>query len=557
MIDVTCTYGSPKCKGRGKAKLLDVVRKVATEGKLNVEFDHTGRTWKAIRDNGPWYDSAIGDWFNFDLDANGGLIRSIIDRDSAKCHKDWKNDLHNYFKELGGDDNEEYVRAQPPSPRGPQKQTTLGPLLRQVYVQQVLRKHRRQIQITAIIISRRACMAEPYTYTSAIRSSKGCHSLAGPRYASRAYDENRPHTSVEDRPKCYFILEIPVEVLDVNATSAGVFATSYFPSFFISSSFENLISFSCNLFFPSIAKSSSFVAEGEDEIGEADVKFIGFGYLEKNQTSKLKVKEVKSWRERFGILNGIEIQDLNSIKRVTSPREGWLALYELSLLWGMRFLCQRARVEIEPSVEDLCCLYSLKQISLSKGWFILAQRKRNKISFEKVTPQVCNRLTKLQATSYVAVTPRVAVRTRSASAVAIMFASKLKKEFLSHAEVIEKMGDAKSLVVKGKGKAGDLGNPFVIGLRLFIRADLDCLYSEPLRELVDSFYSGSVKHGFVVSYRCAQIEELVVEKDRVIVELRMKLSTEEKVVRTSKRSLWIVKRPRRPRASILSSLRKR
>ena len=51
---------APKCKVRGKAKLLDVAKKVATEGKLNVEFDHTGHTWTAIGDNGPWYDSAIG-----------------------------------------------------------------------------------------------------------------------------------------------------------------------------------------------------------------------------------------------------------------------------------------------------------------------------------------------------------------------------------------------------------------------------------------------------------------------------------------------------------------
>ena len=43
-IDVTCTYGSPKCKGRGKTKLLDVVRKVGTEGKLNIEFDHIYRS---------------------------------------------------------------------------------------------------------------------------------------------------------------------------------------------------------------------------------------------------------------------------------------------------------------------------------------------------------------------------------------------------------------------------------------------------------------------------------------------------------------------------------
>ncbi|GMN70116.1 hypothetical protein TIFTF001_039164 [Ficus carica] len=127
----------------GLAKLLDVTWKVALEGKLNVQFDHNSQTWNAIGDNGPWYDSVIGVhtrdalepfhniwkqvdadskklilnrmttiiseyyWFNFDLDANGGLIRSIIDRDCTKCYKDWKNDLHNYFKDLGGADNED------------------------------------------------------------------------------------------------------------------------------------------------------------------------------------------------------------------------------------------------------------------------------------------------------------------------------------------------------------------------------------------------------------------------------------------------------------------
>ena len=50
---------APKRKSRGKAKLLDVARKMATEGRLNVKFDHAGQTWKAIGDNGPWYDSAI------------------------------------------------------------------------------------------------------------------------------------------------------------------------------------------------------------------------------------------------------------------------------------------------------------------------------------------------------------------------------------------------------------------------------------------------------------------------------------------------------------------
>ena len=44
---------TPKHKSRGKAKFTDVAKKVAIEGKLNIEFDHTDQTWKAIGDNGP------------------------------------------------------------------------------------------------------------------------------------------------------------------------------------------------------------------------------------------------------------------------------------------------------------------------------------------------------------------------------------------------------------------------------------------------------------------------------------------------------------------------
>ncbi|GMN65239.1 hypothetical protein TIFTF001_034305 [Ficus carica] len=51
---------APKYKGREKVKLLGVARKVPPKGKLNVEFDHAGQTWKAIGDNSPWYDSTIG-----------------------------------------------------------------------------------------------------------------------------------------------------------------------------------------------------------------------------------------------------------------------------------------------------------------------------------------------------------------------------------------------------------------------------------------------------------------------------------------------------------------
>lgn len=43
--------------------------------------------------------------------------------------------------------------------------------------------------------------------------------------------------------------------------------------------------------------------------------------------------------------------------------------------------------------------------------------------------------------------------------------------------------------------------------------------------------------GLLVSYRCAQIEKLVVKKDQEIDELRTKLLTEEKAVKDLKKKL--------------------
>ena len=37
----------------------------------------------------------------------------MVDREAAKCYKDWKSDLHDYFKDLGGVQNESAVRAHP------------------------------------------------------------------------------------------------------------------------------------------------------------------------------------------------------------------------------------------------------------------------------------------------------------------------------------------------------------------------------------------------------------------------------------------------------------
>lgn len=45
-------------------------------------------------------------------------------------------------------------------------------------------------------------------------------------------------------------------------------------------------------------------------------------------------------------------------------------------------------------------------------------------------------------------------------------APKVKKEYLSHAKVMENMGSAKSLAFRGKSKAGDLGKLVVEPIEL-------------------------------------------------------------------------------------------
>ena len=67
--------------------MLDVTRKVATEGRLNVKFDHTNQTWKAFRDNGPWY-SAIGVHTRDALEPFHDTWKQV-DGDSKKLIQDW------------------------------------------------------------------------------------------------------------------------------------------------------------------------------------------------------------------------------------------------------------------------------------------------------------------------------------------------------------------------------------------------------------------------------------------------------------------------------------
>jgi len=41
------------------------------------------------------------DWFNVDYNYKNGILRSVVDREAAKCYKDWKSSLHRYYKRYG------------------------------------------------------------------------------------------------------------------------------------------------------------------------------------------------------------------------------------------------------------------------------------------------------------------------------------------------------------------------------------------------------------------------------------------------------------------------
>ncbi|EXC17377.1 hypothetical protein L484_027569 [Morus notabilis] len=47
-------------RGRGGAKGYEIAQKVLQDGKITVEFDEAGGTWKALGKYGAWFDSAVG-----------------------------------------------------------------------------------------------------------------------------------------------------------------------------------------------------------------------------------------------------------------------------------------------------------------------------------------------------------------------------------------------------------------------------------------------------------------------------------------------------------------
>ncbi|GER27905.1 N-succinylglutamate 5-semialdehyde dehydrogenase [Striga asiatica] len=62
-LPLQCESAQPgagrKRKGRGPARGIEILRRLV-HGKIRVDFDEEGGTWKAIGDDGPLYDSAVG-----------------------------------------------------------------------------------------------------------------------------------------------------------------------------------------------------------------------------------------------------------------------------------------------------------------------------------------------------------------------------------------------------------------------------------------------------------------------------------------------------------------
>ncbi|GMN61788.1 hypothetical protein TIFTF001_030867 [Ficus carica] len=203
--------------------------------------------------------------------------------------------------------------------------------------------------------------------------------------------------------------------------------------------------------------SKELIGEGEDETCEADKKFIGFGYLKENPASKLK-----------------------SCSRLCLG-------YSISL---------RAGVEQAPEVDSTFSQspYQASSFKLPVMLLLILELLRGLVLLQLLPSS-----------------------------------SKVKKEFMSHAEFGYPKSSSTSRSQKRKRSESeiwklmladsvslqnDLKSTAAVGLGLLTQTDLYCLFSQPLCQLVDSFSDGSVQCGLLVSYRYAQIEELVVKKDQ-------------------------------------------
>ena len=49
-----------------------------------------------------------------DYKRNDGILQFVVDREAVKCYKDWKSDLHDHFKSVGGAQNAAVAINNPP-----------------------------------------------------------------------------------------------------------------------------------------------------------------------------------------------------------------------------------------------------------------------------------------------------------------------------------------------------------------------------------------------------------------------------------------------------------
>ncbi|GMN53899.1 hypothetical protein TIFTF001_023029 [Ficus carica] len=200
--------------------------------------------------------------------------------------------------------------------------------------------------------------------------------------------------------------------------------------------------------------------------------------------------------------------------------------------------------------------------SSSKGRLVLAQGRRISFSlmkFERVlnkspkfTLEVQSQIVKFQAANFAPTTPRVTARTHSASAVVTMSTPKVKKEFMSHDKVMERI--TKPSAPKGKAKRGEAA-PYELlpadmvflykDLEMFLLLDQGCLakliwtYSRTLLILLTlvMLMLRNVQRGLLLTYLYAQLKNNQVKKNLEIIGLREKLATKEKALKELKKKL--------------------
>lgn len=71
---------------------------------------------------------------------------------------------------------------------------------------------------------------------------------------------------------------------------------------------NNVDSSQCRCHEPSMTPTEESIDSGKEKVSRVHKRFVSLGYLEENPVSKLNAEEINSWRERFEIPKGIELQ---------------------------------------------------------------------------------------------------------------------------------------------------------------------------------------------------------------------------------------------------------